>query len=150
MRRLASLLGVLLLLGCSTQAPPAERSFVAFQVVGDGHQSRPARMTLEGGQVVLRGQADASVELTAPTTGTSLQGVAGQGLPVKSGHLRLPNGQTLTVLRGTLTLQNLQDGLARGNFEVICQPGVAPTPAGDKPLTGELDIRGSFDAEATP
>ncbi|MDI1290459.1 MAG: hypothetical protein PSX37_10985 [bacterium] len=148
MRRLGPLLGVLLLLGCSSQAPPAERSFVAFQVVGDGHQSRPARMALEGGQVVLRGEAEASVDLSAATTATSLEAVTGQGLLVKSGSLRLPNGQTLQVLRGTLTLQNLQGGLARGNFEVLCQPTGTATPAGDKPLRGELDIRGSFDAEA--
>lgn len=148
MRRLAPLLGVLLLLGCSPQAPPAERSFVAFQVVGDGHQSKPATMALAGGQVVLRGQADAGVDLSAATSAASLEAVTGQSLPV-TGTLRLPNGQTLQVLRGTLMLQNLQDGLARGNFEVICQPTGAAPPS-DKPLQGELDVRGSFDAQATP
>lgn len=144
--RLLALLGVLLLLGCS-QAPPAERSFVAFQVVGDGHQSKPATMALQGGQIVLRGQADAGVDLSAATSATALDAVLGQSLPV-TGTLRLPSGQTLKVVRGNLMVQNLQDGLARGNFEVICQP-TGPAPATDKPLQGDLDVRGSFDA-ATP
>lgn len=143
--RLLALLGVLLLLGCS-QASPSE-SFVAFQVVGDGHQSKPATMALQGGQIVLSGQAPAGVELSAATSAAALDAVLGQSLPV-TGTLRLPSGQTLKVVRGNLMVQNLQDGVARGNFEVICQP-TGPAPATDKPLQGDLDVRGSFDA-ATP
>ena len=147
--RAVSLLALLLLLGCAPAAPPQERSAIGFQVVGDGYQSAPSILSVEQGRLVLRGSAPARVELVAPLPADqpAVSPVTGETLTVERGVLVLPGGRELEVQRGTFTLQNLQGGLARGNFEVIARARGA-APAGDKPLEGDLDVRGSFDAAA--
>lgn len=148
--RAVPLLALLLALGCAPAAPPEERSAIGFQVVGDGYQSAPSTLSVELGRFVLRGSAPARVELVVPLPADqpAVSAVTGETLSVERGILVLPGGRELEVQRGTFTLQNLQGGLARGNFEVIARARES-APQGDKPLAGDLDVRGSFDATAS-
>jgi hypothetical protein len=113
----------LLLTGCAQQ-----HGFAAFVVNQDAHsQAKPGKSysaepcTLRNlnGVVELRSGPEGSegglkLQVTLPA-GQSLESVLGRTLEGASGEAQVQQSK-LTLEKGTFTLQTLQSGVARGNF----------------------------------
>ncbi len=115
MARLVVLL--LVSLFCSSCVSPGPETFVTFMHEGESHTFSPASYRRLGNETYLEA-GDLKLE-------SSASGVSGQ---IKLG------GTDSQVVRGTLTLQSLKDGVAQGNIELVLdrQP--------------PLEVRGSFRA----
>lgn len=120
--RWGTLLCALLLSGC------AQHGFAAFVVNQDAHSqakpgksysAEPCALRNQGQAVELKsgqeGQPSALVLRVELPSGKGLKDVLGQTLQGAAGEVQLP-GSKLALEKGEFTLQTLQNGVARGNF----------------------------------
>lgn len=122
----------LALAGCQLAG---QRTFAGFTLQGKSYSAEPAQLAASGDSHS-RLQTGGATEVTMELVFASGSQVEHGTFPVSSGQIQVPQG-VFRVEAGQVTVQNVQDGLVRGNYDLTGRLG------GQGPVQ---KVVGSFDA----